>query len=138
MISSGRARDTFRQIVRLQGGDVEVIDDVRRLPRAAHTRQIHTPRDGFVSAIRCENVGVAGMVLGGGREKKEDGVDPAVGIVLEKKVGDAVRAGEVLCTVHYNSELRLEEACELLEESFRIAPKAPPPVPLVHRVIGAD
>ena len=138
MISSGLARDTFRQIVRLQGGDAGVIDDVGRLPHAAHTRQIHTPRDGFVSAICCENVGVAGMVLGGGREKKEDGVDPAVGIVLEKKAGDAVRAGEALCTVHYNSDLRLEEACELLEESFRIAPKAPPPVPLVHRVIGAE
>src|SRR5580693_4621068 len=65
MISSGRARDTFRQIVRLQGGDAGVIDDLGRLPRAAHTRQIHTPRDGFVSAICCENVGVAGMVLGG-------------------------------------------------------------------------
>ena len=78
------------------------------------------------------------MILGGGREKKEDGVDPAVGIVLEKKVGEAVRAGEALCTIHYNSELRLEEACELLEESFRIAPKTPPRVLLVHRVIGAD
>jgi thymidine phosphorylase len=58
--------------------------------------------------------------------------------VLQKKVRDAVRAGEALCTVHYNSESRLEEACELLEESFRIAPKAPPPVPLVHKVIGAE
>ena len=54
------------------------------------------------------------------------------------EVRDAVRAGEALCTVHYNSESRLEEACELLEESFRIAPKAPPPVPLVHKVIGAE
>lgn len=138
MIATGRARDTFREIIRRQGGDPEVVDHPERLPRATRTTQITSPRAGFVSAIRCENVGVASMLLGGGREKKEDSVDPAVGLVLGKKVGEAVTTGEPLCTVHYNSEARLEAARELLEESFLIGPKAPPRAPLVGRVIGAD
>jgi pyrimidine-nucleoside phosphorylase len=82
-------------------------------------------------------VGIAGMLLGGGRERKEDSIDPAVGLVLKKKVGDAVEAGESLCSLHYNSEVRVGEARELVEESFSIGPKAPVRAPLVRRVIGA-
>ncbi len=77
------------------------------------------------------------MLLGGGREKKEDAVDPAVGLVLEKKIGDAVKAGEPLCTVHYNSDERLADSVALLEESFQIGPAAPPAQPLVRKIIGA-
>jgi len=137
MIASGRARDTFREIVRLQGGDPKVVDDPARLPRARHHAQVHATRAGYVTGIHCEHVGVASMLLGGGREKKEDAVDPAVGLVLEKKIGDAVKAGEPLCTVHYNSDARLEESMALLEGSFQIGPAAPPAQPLVRKIIGA-
>ncbi len=137
LIASGRARDTFREVIRLQGGDAGVIEDPSRLPRARHTMDITSPRAGFVARIECEQVGVAGMLLGGGREKKEDSIDPGVGIVLAKKAGDAVQAGESLCTLHYNSEERLAEASALIEESFLIGPKPPTPAPLVRRVIGA-
>src|SRR5580658_1419189 len=102
MIASGRARDTFREVIRLQGGDPRVIEDPSRLPHATHLARVDARRAGCVTAIHCEQVGIASMLLGGGREKKEDGVDPAVGLVLEKKIGDAVEAGENLCTVHYN------------------------------------
>ena len=78
------------------------------------------------------------MMLGGGREKKEDAVDPAVGVVLEKKVGAAVKAGETLCTVHYNLDARLVHSVELLEKSYEIGPQAPPAIPLVRKVIGAE
>src|SRR3984893_6770066 len=106
MIASGRARDTFREIIHLQGGDPKVVDDPARLPRAQHQAPVHAKLAGYVTALHCEHVGVAGMLLGGGREKKEDAVDPAVGLVLEKKIGDAVKAGEPLCIVHYNSDAR--------------------------------
>jgi pyrimidine-nucleoside phosphorylase len=138
MIATGRARDTFREIIRRQGGDAEVVDHPERLPRAKNTMQIASPRGGFVSAIRCENIGTASMLLGGGREKKEDSVDPGVGLVLEKKVGDSVKTGDALCTVHYNSETRLEAARELLEESFLIGPRAPVRAPLVRKIIGSE
>ncbi len=137
MIATGRARDTFREVVRLQGGDARVVDDPGRLPRAKQKAQVTARRAGIVTAMRCQQVGVASMRLGGGREKEEDAVDPAVGIVLEKKVGDAVRAGEALCSVHYNVEARLSEAMELLERSFEIGEAAPAGLPLVRKVIGA-
>jgi len=85
----------------------------------------------------CEQIGTAGVLLGGGRLRKEDSVDPAVGIVIHKKTGDKVAAGESLCTVHYNSVERLEQAQPLILESYRI--EATPMLqqrPLVHRIIG--
>jgi pyrimidine-nucleoside phosphorylase len=136
MIASGRARDTFREIIRLQGGDPQVIDDPARLPRAKQRAELKAPLGGFVTAIRSEQVGVASMILGGGREKKEDTIDRAVGLVLGKKVGDAVEAGETLCTVHYNADAKLGEALALLERSFKIGEQPPERSPLVRKIIG--
>src|ERR1700677_972931 len=137
MIASGRARDTFREVILLQGGDSRVIEDPSRLPRATHLARVDARRAGYVTAIHCEQVGIASMLLGGGREKKEDAVDPAVGLVLEKKIGDAVEAGENLCTVHYNLEPRPPPAMRLLSASFEIGAQAPPATPLVRKIIGA-
>jgi len=137
MIASGRARDTFREVIRLQGGDLKIVDDTGRLPRAKHQTALQAPRAGFVTAIHCEQVGVASMMLGGGREKKEDSIDPGVGLVLAKKVGDAVKVGEPLCAVHYNAEAQLSGAMALLGKSFEIGEKAPQPSPLIRKIIGA-
>jgi pyrimidine-nucleoside phosphorylase len=138
MIASGRARDTFREIVHLQGGNSKVVDDPSLLPQARHRAQVLAKSAGFVTAIRCEQVGVASMMLGGGREKKEDAVDPGVGLVMEKKIGAAVKTGDALCTVHYNQDARLVHSVTLLEESFEIGPGAPPVSPLVRKIIGAE
>jgi pyrimidine-nucleoside phosphorylase len=136
LISSGRALEKFRQMVTLQGGDASIIDDPRRLPKARHTLDVASPRSGYVQAIQCESVGTACVILGGGREKKEDSVDPAVGLVLHKKVSDRVAAGEHLCTIHYNSETLAARAKKLVEESYEIADAPPAHTrPLVHRVI---
>lgn len=136
LIASGKALDKFRQMVELQGGDLRAIDDPKRLPRAEHTMMVCSPRDGYVAALQCEQVGTACVLLGGGRERKEDSVDPAVGIVLHKKAGDAVSAGEGLATIHYNAEARAGRARRLLEESYRIADAPAQKRPLIHRVIG--
>jgi pyrimidine-nucleoside phosphorylase len=80
---------------------------------------------------------VASVILGGGREKKEDSIDPSVGIVLNRKLGDRVESGEPLCTLHYNSEIQAAQAAALLGRSFEIAEVgAPEPKPLVHRIIS--
>ncbi|HVA18040.1 MAG TPA: thymidine phosphorylase, partial [Candidatus Dormibacteraeota bacterium] len=100
MIATGQARDTFRRVVRQQGGDHRIVDDPSLLPRARYTQTVRNKQDGFVAHIACERVGVASLVLGGGREKQDDVIDPAVGIVLEKKVGDAVTSGDALCILH--------------------------------------
>ena len=137
MIASGHARDKFREIIRLQGGDAGVVDDPGRLPKARHVAKAVTMKGGYVRAIHCEQVGIASMLLGGGREKKEDSIDPAVGVVLEKKVGDAVKPGSVLCTIHFNSEQHKGEVLAMLGTCFEIGPKKPAARPLVHRIIGA-
>ncbi len=136
LISTGSALKKFREIVTQQGGDLSVIDDPRRLPRARHQLPLLSSSDGFVDFIQCEQVGIASLVLGGGREKKDDVIDPAVGLVLHKKVGDTVHDAEPLCTIHYNSDVRLAEAQALLHQAYRIADE-PPAVkrPLIHRVI---
>ena len=138
MITSGRARDKFREIIRLQGGDAGVVNDPSVLPQAKNKAVAVTQKDGYVTGIRCEQVGVASMLLGGGRERKEDSIDPAVGVVLEKKAGDRVQPGSVLCTIHYNSDARFHEALAMLADSFIIGPKAPAARPLVRKIIGAD
>ena len=90
LIASGEALDKFRQMVALQGGDLRAIDDPKKLPQAQHTMILSSPKNGYLAALQCEQVGTACVILGGGRERKEDSVDPAVGIVLHKKVGDPV------------------------------------------------
>ena len=135
LISSGKALEKFRQIVELQGGDARVIDDAKRLPQAAHTVEVASARAGYVSAMQCEHIGTACVILGGGRERKEDSVDPAVGIVLHRKVGDKIVAGEPLATIYYNDEARAERARQLIEASCEISAAAPKQRPLVHRVI---
>ena len=139
IIASGKGLETFRRMVELHGGDPRVIDNPALLPQAHGKFDLVSATKGYVGSIACESVGTACVILGGGREKKEDAVDPAVGIVLHKKVGDAVDSGDPLCTVHYNSEDRAARSKALLESSFRIA-DAPPATrrPLVHRVIQSS
>lgn len=137
MIASGGARDTFRRVIRRQGGDEKVVDDPSRLPISRKMESVRSPKGGYLARIKCEQVGVASVMLGGGRENKDDKIDPGVGIELEKKVGGAVKAGEPLCTVHYNSEAKLEAALRLLRDSFVIETQAPPRQELVRQVIGA-
>ncbi len=137
LIASGQALEKLRRMVELQGGDPRVIEDLKRLPQAQRTMTISSPKAGYLASLQCEDVGTACVILGGGRERKEDSVDPAVGIVLHKKVGDAVSANEPLATIYYNSESRAARARQLLEQSYRITDSSPREKrPLIHRVIG--
>lgn len=137
MVATGRARDKFRQIIRQQGGNERVVDDPSRLPQARKTEVLRGRRGGFVASMACEQIGTACVILGGGREKQDDVIDPAVGIALSKKVGDAVQAGEALCTVHYNAEPRLREALDVLETSFMVTEERPAQRPLILGTIGS-
>jgi pyrimidine-nucleoside phosphorylase len=135
IIQSGKALEKFRNLVIEQGGDLRTIDDLALLPRAAHREDIFASASGFISAIACERMGIAGVMLGGGRFTKDEAVDPAVGIVLHKKVGDAVSVGEPLCTVHYNSAERFTEAKPVITASYSIGAQKPPVRALVQKVI---
>jgi pyrimidine-nucleoside phosphorylase len=137
LVANGAALRKFGEIIKQQGGDARVIDDPQLLPQAQHQVPFLSPSSGFVVGIQCELVGIASLVLGGGREKKEDVIDPAVGLVLHKKVGDSVRQGEPLCIIQYNSDSRLAEAKALLGRAYSISEEAPEKQrPLIHRVIS--
>ena len=137
LISSGKALDKFRRMVELQGGKADSIDDSKRLPQAQYRMPIVSAKTGYIASMQCEHIGTACVALGGGRERKEDSVDPAVGIVLHKKVGDRVAAGEPMATIYYNSEARAERARQLIAASCEITDSpSPAKRPLIHRIIG--
>jgi pyrimidine-nucleoside phosphorylase len=137
LISSGKALEKFRQMVELQGGDGRVIDDDNRLPQARHTLQVSSAKAGYLASMQCEQIGTASVILGGGRERKEDSVDPAVGIVLHKKVGGRVASGEPLATIYYNAEAQATRARQLIEASCVLTDDPQfTKRRLIHRVIG--
>jgi pyrimidine-nucleoside phosphorylase len=136
LIANGQAKEKFRQLIRLQGGNEKVVDDISILPKAKQQLELASADSGYVTAIMCEQIGTAGVLLGGGRERKEDNVDPAVGIIVHKKIGDRVTAGDALCTVHYNSTQCMEKALPLILQSYTIAETAPELPPQVYRVLG--
>jgi pyrimidine-nucleoside phosphorylase len=124
-IASGAGLERFRRIIETQGGDPRVVDDYRRLPRAPHRQVVAAGRTGFVAAIDAGLVGRASVALGAGRDRVEDPVDFAVGIVLRLKPGDAVDRGAPLFEVHYRDRARLERALPLLERAVAIADQRP-------------
>ncbi len=134
-IADGAAFEKFCEVTQLQGGDPESLRDTSKLPRARNQKQVRSRHSGVVQEINCEQIGVASLVLGGGREKKEDAIDPAVGLILHKKLGDKIAEGEPICTLHYNSNARLTEAESLIHSSYRIGSGVVTPRPLIYRVI---
>jgi pyrimidine-nucleoside phosphorylase len=138
LITNGAAMKKFAEMVRLQGGDDGVVESPGLLSVAPHRLEVASPATGYVSQIDCEKIGIASLVLGGGRSTKEDGIDPAVGVIVHKKIGDKVAAGDSLCTLHYNRSDHLEESRQLIVESYAVGAVAPSrAAPLIHRVIKA-
>lgn len=130
-IADGSALERFRKLVTVQGGDPRVIDDLGRLPQARRMVEVLSPRTGYVRSLAAWPIGQATMLLGAGRARVDSAVDPAVGLVLDKKVGDPVEAGERLCTVHSNDETRLEQALAMIRDAFTIGQSRLEPDPLI-------
>ena len=139
MISSGEAREKFKQCIRLQGGDERVIDEPDVLPKAVSKVDVSSNAGGVLVATDCEQFGMALAMLGGGRETKEDRIDHAVGLEFHKRIGERVEIGEPLATIHYNSDAKLTEAQRMVAESFVIDQDSggQAPRPLIRRIIGA-
>ena len=132
----GSAYRKFKQVVAAQGGNPQALDKFELLPNATGMREIASPRAGYVSSIDAEDIGVASNMIGAGRDKKEDAIDPAVGIILEVKTGEKVDAGSVLCRLYYTKEDRVEEAAEMVEDAFHISAQKPDERELILEVVG--
>ena len=126
----------FKQVVAAQAGNPQALDRFELLPNATGMREVTSPRGGYVSSIDAEDIGSASNMIGAGRDRKEDLIDPAVGIILEVKVGEKVDAGSVLCRLYYTREDRVEEAAEMVEDAFRISAQKPDERELILEVVG--
>lgn len=135
VIEDGSALDKFAQFVRAQGGDAAPVYDTALLPVAGKTLEVTAKESGYVHRILAEDIGIACMTLGGGRETKESAIDLSVGIILEKKNGDAVSDGEVLATIYGNDDAKMQAAYEKIAHAYEIAKEPAAFVPVVREYI---
>ncbi len=132
----GSGYKKFKEVIQAQGGNPQVLDRFELLPNATGVLEITSPRAGFVTAIDAEYIGLASAMIGAGRDAKDDAIDPAVGVILEVKVGNKVDAGGVLCRLYYTNEAHLEDASQLVEDAFRISGQPAEDRELILEVVG--
>ena len=120
-IGTGAAFEKLLEVTAAQGGDPAVLEDPSRLAQAANEHTVRAARAGDVARIDAFEIGTAALLLGAGRERKEDDIDPAVGIAVEVKTGDEVTAGEALACIYWNDEAKLADALPLIEGAFEIS-----------------
>jgi pyrimidine-nucleoside phosphorylase len=131
-VEDGSALDLYERWISAQGGDPA--EDA--LPSAAVVRDVAAPRDGYVAAIGAVDVGMAALRLGAGRQRKEDAIDHAVGVLCLKKRGDVVRAGEPVAQVHAQDDVAAAKAAEEVLAAYALADAAPEATPIVLETIG--
>jgi thymidine phosphorylase len=139
VIASGRAFERFERVVAEQGGDPRALEDYSLLPQAQFEDSVAAREDGYVAGLEARAMGEASILLGAGRERPHAAIDPAVGLVFEKKGGDAVRAGERVCVLYSNDRSRVPRALDLIRKAIAISPNPVPPPPLVlERVLHSE
>lgn len=133
-IKDGSALAKLREMIKAQGGNEKVVDDPSLLPLAKYQYDIKAPADGYVTEINTNEIGMVSVYLGGGRLKKSDKVDPGVGLVINKHLGDQVKAGESLATVYSNHDYDEEIAQDVLN-SYQISGQPAPKEDLIYEVL---
>jgi len=123
-------------MIAAQGGDAGVVDEPGRLPQAPLTLPVPAWTGGVVTAIDAESIGTAVMALGAGRAKREDRIDPAVGLILRRKVGDAVSRGDALAEIHAAGAAQGTEVAGRVQAAYTLGREAPPARPLIHDVVN--
>ncbi|MCD2254320.1 pyrimidine-nucleoside phosphorylase [Listeria marthii] len=133
VIENGAALEKFKTFLSNQGGDASIVDHPEKLPQAKYQIEVPAKTSGFVSQIVADEIGIAAMILGAGRATKEDEINLAVGLMLRKKVGDAVQEGESLVTIFADQE-EVENVKAKIYENIKISDQATAPT-LVHKII---
>ena len=136
-LRTGAGLKKLRRMVEALGGDPAYIDaqKIKELCAVRRLVEVFPRQDGYLSGLIAEKIGTASQLLGAGRARKEDAIDPAVGLVMHKRVGDALFTGEPFCTLYVNDETRLEEAVALLQQSMIVCADKPAPTPLVYDIV---
>ena len=138
VLESGAALDKFREFVANQGGDPRVADDYSLLPQADHIVEIKSEKTGYINKIEAEAVGFSAMVLGAGRETKDDVLDLSAGLLIKKKVGDYVKEGDTLAIMHFNKEDKFEDAKRRFINAYKISENKTEPKKLIYGVVTKD
>lgn len=133
-IENGKAFQSLRNLIEAQGGDVSMIDDLSKLPQAEYQVEVPAEKDGFVSAIDAESIGVAAMYLGAGRATKDDEINHGVGITMKKKIGDSVKAGEPLVVLLSDDE-QPEDSIQKVKQAYTISNDVVKKPTLIHNII---
>lgn len=131
VIANGKALEAFKTFLSSQGGDASVVDEPSKLPTAQFVIELPAKEDGYVQELIADEIGTAAMMLGAGRATKDSVIDLAVGLVLQKKIGDAVKKGESLLTIHTNTE-EIDNVKELLYSSIIVGSEKVEAPPLIH------
>lgn len=134
IIKSGKAIDKLKELVKIQGGNPELIDNPDKLPQAKYHIEIKASQDGYVESINAEQIGVTAMLLGAGRKTKEDSIDFSAGVTMVKKVGDKVGMNDTICILHTNKESH-NEAKEVALKAFKISENKPEQIEYIYDVV---
>ena len=134
-VDSGKALDKVAELVEAQGGDKRMVYETDLLPKASSITPLLSEKDGYVEKIQCDEVGICSLILGGGRETKESAIDLSVGIVLTKKVGSLVKAGEPLAYIHSNEEAKRLACEERLRKAFHFGDKVKKEGAIIHQIL---
>jgi len=135
LLDSGQALAKFRAWISAQEGEVTYLDDPQRFPTASCVNEVAAPRSGYVAALDAREVGLTSMLLGGGRARKGDEIDHAVGVVLHKKIGDSVEEDQPLLTIHATDCEKVAGARQRLLAAYRWSDEPVEPPPLIHRIV---
>lgn len=135
VIADGSALKKLAQFVEAQGGNPAAVYDTSLLPKASIVREIKAPATGYINRIICDEIGICSLMLGGGRETKESEIDLAVGLVLQKKVGDFVKEGDTLALIHANDEAKCEAATKRFLQAYTITDANIQKLPLIRGIL---
>ena len=137
-VKNGKAYEKFLQLVKLQGGDISYIEHLEKYPTSKYSEVITVPSDGYITSIDSLELGLTGITLGAGRTKVDDIIDPKAGILLEKKAGDEVKAGEVVATLYTDKANVVFTAKERITRAFTVGKVKPASSPIVISIVDAD
>ena len=137
-LESGAGLSKLREMIKAQGGDGRVCDELAYLPHAAYKISVPAPKDGYVAKMDTTEIGYCAQALGAGRVQKTDVIDPAVGLVMDVRLGEFVKAGDSLATLYLNKPELANPAIARMQQAIEISDEKPQLPPLVYAAVSAD
>lgn len=137
-LKSGEAFEKFKEFIQAQGGDISVIDDISRLPQAKYVTKIKATSAGYIQAIKTNEIGLAALALGAGRENKAASIDLSAGLQMHKKIGEQVLVGDTIATIHTNKKESIEQASNMILNALELSKNSISKPKLIQAIVSKD